>query len=238
MSLSNIVALFYSKSPFDFDPLYPQRTVSGFFSWFHLLGTSLSRSGYEVRVNDYALVRKNPSMPIGIVGHSHILDNWRLPNPAVLGPSLYDHPLIHPNLLDNPRYRYYLVTAEWFQRLFIPYYGDRCVLWYAGIDTDYWEDTTHAHKTTDVLIYDKLKRKREHRLKSVLNPVCRELRSRRLSYEIIRYGNYSHEQYRIQLLRARSMLFLCDYETHWWRRSLFPNLRLGWLPNCSWKPSG
>ena len=49
-----------------------------------------------MRVNDYALARKHPDHPVGLVGFPLLLDGWSLPNPALLGPALYDHPISLP----------------------------------------------------------------------------------------------------------------------------------------------
>lgn len=136
-----IVLLFYKESEHDFDHLYSKRTISGFYAWYTRLIKCLKLCGYDVRLNDYCLAKQHSYYPVGIVGHPHILDDWPLRNPAILGPSMYDHPKLHPDLMKNENYRYYLVTCLWFQKLFIPYYGDSCVLWHAGIETDVWNDT-------------------------------------------------------------------------------------------------
>ncbi len=68
--------------------------MSGLQIWFLALRTALERAGHRVVVNDYALARRNPRYPVGIAGYPHILGRWTLPNPAILGPGLIDHPTI------------------------------------------------------------------------------------------------------------------------------------------------
>ena len=115
------------------------------------------KDGFEVRINDYALARKYPEYPVGLVGFPIVLDGWDLPNPAILGPSLYDHPMLAPHLMKDPRFRIYLVLAEWMYNMFYPIYGDKCVRWHAGIDTDEWTDSRMHPKDIDFLIYDKIR---------------------------------------------------------------------------------
>src|SRR5262245_40325603 len=65
---------------------------SGFKTWFQLLALGLTREGCDVRVNDRRYARRHPEHPVGLVGYPQLLDRWDLPNPAVLGPALFDHP--------------------------------------------------------------------------------------------------------------------------------------------------
>ena len=52
--------------------------------------------------------------PVGLVGTPLAIKNWDLPNP-VLGPSMYDHPRLNPTLMQDERFRYYLLTCEWLR---------------------------------------------------------------------------------------------------------------------------
>lgn len=227
------VLLFYKESKYDFDMRYPQRTVSGFYSWYLRLIECLRREGYEVHLNDFDLAIQHPNYPIGIVGHPHILENWSLPNPAILGPSMYDHPKLNPNLMRDKRYEYYLVTCEWFRKLFIPFYGTRCVLWYAGVETDVWVDTKGHPKETDFLIYDKIRWNREKDIQALLKPIIEFLTKRGFSYRVLRYGNYSHTRYKELLNKSRAMIFLCEHETQGmaYQEALSSN-----LPILAWDP--
>ncbi|HEU0012768.1 MAG TPA: hypothetical protein VFQ45_03755 [Longimicrobium sp.] len=198
-------------------PLYKRITrrqkVTGFYVWYQLLVKALRRRGYDVIVDDHRLARRNPHHPVGLLGYPQILDGWRLPNPAVLGPGLLDHPKNAPGLMDDPRYRSYIVTCDWVRAMFEPYYGAACVPWHAGIDLDEWPDTRGADKDVDVLVYDKIRWHRERYEPELLAPVLEALRRRGLRVESVRYRHYDHETYRALLGRARSMLFLCEHET-------------------------
>ena len=95
-----------------------KQRVSGFEMSFILLERALSAAGRTVHVNDFALAKRNPEFPVGVCGYGHILDGWSLPNPAVLGPGLIDHPKQRPKLMEDPRFRSYLVLCGWMMDLF------------------------------------------------------------------------------------------------------------------------
>lgn len=208
--------------------------VSGFLVWFQLLQKALKQEGYKVAVNDYRLAFSNPTYPVGLVGYPHLLDGWSLPNPAVLGPSLLDHPAIDPTLMEDTRYKKYLVTCDWMYDVFAPVYGAEQVgMWHAGIDTDDWQDTRFNAKNIDVLIYDKIRWARDHYEPNLLTPITNYLTEKGLTYEIVRYGNYNHESYREQLKASRSMIFLCEHETQGmaYQEALASN-----VPILAWDP--
>ncbi len=187
--------------------------VSGFYVWYQLLIKALELQGYRVHLNDYRLARKNPDYPVGLVGYPHLLDDWQLPNPAVLGPCLHDHPLEAPHIMKDPRYKFYVLTSQWIIDMFKPYYGDGVVFWYAGMDVTKWPDTRKNEKDYDVLIYDKVRWNREQYEAELINPIKRFLSERDLKYTVIRYGKYDHQAYRSALNHSKAMIFLCEHET-------------------------
>jgi hypothetical protein len=198
-------------------PLYGRLTnrpiVSGFRMWFDLLALALQQAGRDVRVNDHRFARAHPEHPVGLVGYPALLDGWDLPNPAVLGPSLFDHPCSAPHLMEDPRYRYYLLTCDWMLRMFEGTYGDKCGMWHAGIDTNRWLDAAAVPKDIDVLVYDKVRWDRDVLEPNFIAPILQDLAARGLRVEVIRYGQYHHQTYASTLLRARALLFLCEHET-------------------------
>jgi hypothetical protein len=194
--------------------LFKKPTVTGYFVWLQLLVQALEQSGVEVKVNDYAAAKRDPGKPVGLVGYPHLLDTWDLPNPALLGPSLYSHPLQAPRLMEDARFRLYILTCDWMEKLFVPYYGaERCVMWNAGIDTERWADTRGLEKDIDVLIYDKVRWNRETLEESLVQPILERLARENLRSHRIRYGNYNYAMFRDLLKRSRAMLFLCEHET-------------------------
>jgi hypothetical protein len=198
-------------------PIYSRilrkQSISGFEVWYQLLIKALRGAGYNVRLNDYRLAKLNPLYPVGLVGYPHLLDEWTLPNPAVLGPSLLDHPNQRADLMKNPKYKRYLVTCDWMHSLFAPIYGDKVADWRAGIDVDEWPDTKSPNKPVDVLIYDKIRWNRDSYTTSMLDPINKFLADKNLKVETIKYGSYQHKDYAHALARSKSMIFLCEHET-------------------------
>ncbi len=213
LSIDKDVLLFYRRHEHDFPTRDFNRTISGFQAWFDLLVQSLRKAGYTVHENAFDLAHGHPDFPVGLVGTPLALKNWDLANPALLGPSMYDHPGFNPRLMEDSRFKYYLLTCEWLRDVFAPFYGDKCALWHAGIDTDKWVDARDCHKDIDVLIYDKLRWTREVKERYLLKPVIEHIQHRGLNHYRLLYGNISHAQYGGLLSRSRSMVFLCEHET-------------------------
>jgi glycosyltransferase involved in cell wall biosynthesis len=196
-----------------YNRLHHRQKVTGFGVSFEMMCRGLAAAGYTVHRNDYALARANPDYPVGMIGGPALLDGWSLPNPAILGPSIYDQPGQAPRLFDDPRFRRYLCLADWMYDLFETLYAGRCVTWFAGIDTDAWPDLSAHPKDLDFLVYDKVRWDHDAYQASLIDPVCRELDARGLTYETIRYKHHDHETFQGLLGRARGLLFLCENET-------------------------
>jgi glycosyltransferase involved in cell wall biosynthesis len=188
--------------------------VTGFQVWFLLLKQALEQSGCRVHVNDFRLARDNPRAPVGICGYPHILEDWWLPNPAVLGPGLWDHPSQAPNQMEDARFRVYVTTCDWQHDMFARVYGEaRCGHWHAGFDLADWPDVSALTKDVDVLIYDKVRWRRDHFEPELIAPLRAALDARGLKHETIRYGRYDYRDYRRRLERCKAMIFLCEHET-------------------------
>ena len=208
--------------------------VTGFEVWYRLLVRALERQDVDVRRNDYRFARANPSHPVGVLGYTSLLEQWSLPNPAVLGPGFYDHPVLAPDLMDDPHYCRYIVTCNWMFAQFAPVYGqDRCTLWNAGIDTSQWPDLSGHAKSVDVLIYDKIRWDRSILVPELLDQLTDLLRRRNLTFEIIRYGQYDYAMFRTMLAKSRAMVFLCEHET---QGMAYQEAMASNLPVLAWDP--
>ena len=198
-------------------PLYKRikgdQKVTGFGVQFLALVKALRLEGYQVEVNNYRLARRHPDHPVGLAGYPGILDGWDLPNPAVLGPGLLDHPKLRPELMKDPRFRYYIVTCDWMRELFAPYFGDSLVHWFGGIDLEAWPDQRARPKSLDLLVYDKIRWDAKVHEHDLVEPILRWLDQKGLSWQRLRYGAYQHSSFRKLLGEARAMLFLCENET-------------------------
>lgn len=195
------------------DRFHRRQKITGFGMSFLLLKRALERAGYDVRVNDRRHARAHPDWPVGLIGFPALLEEWDLPNPALLGPSLFDHPRLAPGLMDDPRNRRLVVLADWMRAMFARTYGEVCVSWFAGIDLEAWPDARDHRKDIDVLIYDKIRWDRHAVAPRLLAPVRERLAERGLRVAELRYKDHDHDTYRDHLSRARAMVFLCEHET-------------------------
>ena len=197
-----------------FNSLHHRQKTSGFVKSFELMCGALRGAAYNVRINDYRTAARHPDHPVGLVGYPALLDEWTLRNPAVLGPSLVDHPLQSPGLIaDNDTFKRYAVLAPWTHDMFRPVFGDACFEWFAGIDAEAWPDQSGSPKTYDFLVYDKIRWDHDALAASLLDPILAKLTERGLTYHVLRYGQYDHAIYHAELKNARGMVFLCEHET-------------------------
>jgi glycosyltransferase involved in cell wall biosynthesis len=121
--------------------------------------------------------------------------------------------MLAPHLMEDTRFRIYLVLAQWMYDMFRPVYGDACVQWYAGIDTDEWVDTSSHAKDIDFLVYDKIRWSHERLAVELLQPILDILARHGLRTHVIRYKYHDHKTYRRLLERSRAMIFVCEHET-------------------------
>jgi len=208
--------------------------VTGFEMWFLLLKKALKKVGRRVHVNATSLARRNPGFPVGMVGYPHILDGWSLPNPAVLGPGLIDHPNVAPDLMKDPRFKLYVVTSDWYGAMFAKAYGEeRLAPWHAGIDLEAWPDLAGHPKDVDLLVYDKVRWRRDDLEPGLVAPILGLATARGLRCEVLRYGRYDLAGYRSLLARSRAMVFLCEHETQGlaYQEAMASN-----LPILAWDP--
>lgn len=211
-----------------------RQKVFGFQMWFRLLVTALRSEGYDVRVNDFATARKYPDYPVGLAGYPSILGDWTLPNPAVLGPGMYDHPSQCPDLFDDPRYRRYLVTCDWNRAVFAPVYGsNRCVDWYGALELKHWPDQSRAPKQFDFLVYRKIRWDIERQETELMAPIFSELERRGLTWTELRYNQHDHRDYRHALAASRALLFVCEHET---QGLAYQEAMASGLPVLAWDP--
>lgn len=180
---------------------------------FHNLCGGLDRLGVSYEVN-LPFDRLEPDDRVGVIGRGRAaLDGYDRPIPIVAGIGLMTHPSEWPTLCDDYPIAADLQHSEWANEIYKPYFGERCRVWPVGIDTEAWRPSSEARKTTDCLIYDKIKWRRDVVIPQLLDPIRQELRHRGLSFEELRYGEYDEATYRDVLGRSSFMIFLCEHES-------------------------
>lgn len=193
--------------------LMRQQVRTGFYTAFLALKNSLQLIGCDVRVNDFAAAAKRPHYPIGIAGYPSVIAKIQLPNPAIFGPGDWGTPPNSAHVANDNRFKKLIQPSDWFCDVYRPYCGDKMLTWYAGIDTKSWPDYSHETKTTDFVIYDKIRWHREERVHTILNRITRHLDATGKSYTILRYGHHHHTEFMAALKVSRALIFVCEHET-------------------------
>jgi glycosyltransferase involved in cell wall biosynthesis len=177
------------------------------------LCAGLDRLGVRYRVNDYRYLQRHPDELACIIGKPFVLDKIEWRNPILFGAAVPSHPVDDPDLLTRRPVKKVLVPGPWMRDMCKPFWGDAVDVWAVGIDTDLWRPAEVAHKTTDVLIYDKVLWERERHERSLIEPIRAALRRRGCSMRELRYGSYREADFRAALAECRTMIFLCEHET-------------------------
>jgi len=174
----------------------------------------LDKIGVPYRLNDYGYIKKHPKEIACIIGKPHVLFDRNWVNPILFGAGVYSHPVEHPKLMtEYPMLKRMLVPGEWMRRMFEPYYHDQVSAWPVGIDTDTWAPDIKDEPRFDFLIYDKVRWEHDKYQADLIDPICRTLDSRPLTYQFIRYGHYAPDELKEKLKYSKSVIFLCEHET-------------------------
>ncbi len=154
--------------PFD---RYPRRLIrrvvrgrrrpGGMERYYLNLADGLRRAGIPFRFNDFSHARRNPDELVGIVGKGHLLRQYDWRNPIVFGPAVFSHPYEDLEIFNRAPILKVLVSCAWLQRMYQQVVDLPVEVWPAGIDTYTWQPSPDTAKTIDVLVYDKIRWKRE-----------------------------------------------------------------------------
>ncbi len=176
------------------------------------LCAGLDRLGIAYRVNDFRHARRHPHELACIVGKPCVLNETDWKNPILFGASGYSHPFDDPDLLTRLAVKKILVPGEWMRKMCAPYWGDKVATWPVGIDTHLWR-ARGGEKDIDVLLYDKVRWKRDEMTATLIDPIRAALREKGRSVLEIRYGDYREEEFHAALARCKSMIYLSWHET-------------------------
>ena len=173
----------------------------------------LERLKIPYRFNDYRYIKKHPEELACLIGKPQLLFERQWPNPVLFGAGVYSHPVECPDLFEKyPNVKKFLVPGEWMRKMCEPYYGNKVLSWAAGIDVDRWRPA-EGRKTTDFLIYDKIRWDHRRFQGSLIQPILKKLDDHQLSYRFIKYGSYRHDELLEGLTCCKAVIFLCEHET-------------------------
>lgn len=187
--------------------------VGGQRKVFINLCAGLELLGIPYRVNDYRYIERNPNEIACVVGKPHVLEKISRTTPILFGASVFSHPFADLELFKRSSVEKMLVPGEWMRRMCKPHYGDKVVSWPVGINTYEWAPSSDNSKDIDILLYDKVRWKRDQFEKELINPILTHVESHSLHVSTIRYGFYQEEEFHSLLNRSKVMIFLCEHET-------------------------
>jgi len=176
----------------------------------------LDKLNIPYRFNDFSYAKKHPEECVCIIGKPHLLFNRQWKNPILFGPGTYSHPTDCTDLFTKyPNVKKFIVACDWMKGMFSPYYKEEnIVIWPVGIDTTKWHPTIKSsEQPIDFLIYDKIRWEHAYYEKQLISPLINKLKSKNLTYDVIKYGSYTHDILIQKLSRCKSVIFLCEHET-------------------------
>ncbi|WP_316796702.1 hypothetical protein [Pedobacter agri] len=175
----------------------------------------LDRLGIPYRFNDYKYAKTHPEELIGVIGKPHLIFGKKFINPILFGAGVFSHPIECIDFfLKYPNVKKMLVPGEWMRKMCDSFYPNKIESWAVGIDTIKWSPHIKKNKlVADFLIYDKIRWERLFYQTELINPIKKELEKLGLSYNIIRYGEYNHQDFIDELSEAKAVIFLCEHET-------------------------
>lgn len=202
---------------------YPRRVVrrlvrgprqpGGMERYFLNLIDGLQRTGIPFRAASSVELRGPKKGVVGIIGKGHLLRKHRWRRPIIFGPAVFSHPIDDPTVFREMPIKKVLVSCEWLKNMYASEINVPISVWAAGIDSYGWSPSPGTEKDIDVLVYDKVRWRRETYENELIAPICECLDRGGLRYHVIRYGFYKEEDYRKLLRRCRSMIFLVEHET-------------------------
>lgn len=154
-----------------------------------------------------------PSDVVIVLGQGkYSLENYNKENPIIAGIGLMTHPNDWPTLFKDYPVKTYLQHSEWTAAIYNRWFGpNTCKIWPAGIDVDFWKPVKKEKKS--FLVYEKFLWDKEINQKKITAPIIQFLKQQNLSYQLIRYGDYTKQSYKDLLEDSLGMIFLCEHES-------------------------
>jgi hypothetical protein len=124
---------------------------------------------------------------------------------------LFVGPNFYPHEVDFPEVDVYLVPSEWviiFAKSDCAQIVSRCKVWYAGVDTDFWNPLNYCNnESKNVLVYWKTEPV------NFCEAVERKLKKHGWNLRRLKYGSYKFDQFKEILLDSRFAVFISVSES-------------------------
>lgn len=142
---------------------------------------------------------------------------------VIAGPTTVSYPDENDGIVKRPELDAYLVASNWNVAMFerdAPELKGRLFIQWSSCDTDLWKpDREPSERDVDFLVYDKtgpevwkLHPGRDEQEERVREKVFEVMRARGHTFETIKYGQYTPDEYLRSLRRSKAMVFLTRHE--------------------------
>lgn len=125
------------------------------------------------------------------------------------GPNMMELPSDFNGLAASPEIDRYVINSEWTKKMYeedCPALEGRCVIWPAGVDTEYWKPSDNQVRET-ILIYEKQRKGPV----GPIDPYINWLEMQGYKVELIKCGDYTLDEFLLALQRAQLMVgFVID----------------------------
>jgi hypothetical protein len=125
------------------------------------------------------------------------------------GPNMVEMPSDYESLAASPELDLYVINCEWTKKMYeddCPDLIGRCVIWPAGVDTDYWKPDSSQLRET-ILIYEKQRKGPV----GPVEPYKKWIEEKGYKVQVIKCGEYSLPEFLNALQRAQLMVgFVID----------------------------
>lgn len=128
----------------------------------------------------------------------------------IVGPNILNNPSEYDHILGSPEIDWYIAPCNWARDCNCqeePRIANKTAIWYAGVDTDFWQPQQEKHETKTMLVY----------WKTEPEEFCVEIETMLHTYGWktirVRYGSYNQEQYKEILQRVDAVAFVSVSES-------------------------
>jgi hypothetical protein len=191
-----------------------QTRLSGMQRVVHNFLKGLEAKGIKYNYNQPIFTKRNDKIISFGMGRQGLL-GIKKSNPLIAAIG-FPFPAEIPDLCNSYNVKKYLQHSDWildYTRSANIYPSDIFDLWPAGINTDEWYPVKTATKTTDILIYNKIRWNKEKMNLAIRQPIINLLNTLGLTFKELVYGNYYPGEYMIALQQCKGMIFLVEHES-------------------------
>jgi hypothetical protein len=174
---------------------------------FHKLNIPMNynpRSIHEVGEHIFVLVN------IDALHQAIELKKQRRIKTLIVGPNILNNPKEYNHILGSPEIDWYIAPCNWARDCNCeeePFIKGKTVIWYAGVDTEFWKPQDSKEETKTMLIYWKTEPE------SFCIEIKTILQKHGWQTKCLRYGNYSQDQYKQLLNEVDAAIFISVSES-------------------------